>query len=591
MKRRNTNPYKVMFSLYRHFVPNKKKAILFMFFQLLSRLSNLLSPYLFAQILNIIQRGDIAMWNDLMVYFIVLMLLPLIEWAFNWPARIWEEELQFETVKKYQMYLYHCATSLSLERHTNNHSGETIDKINKAKTALWDFSWNIFNSLWTFISFFGSFIALILIWPGIGLILAILGIIILVLIFWFDKKIVTWIREENSLYHKVNSLLVDYLSNIKTLITLRFLSPTEKNLDSAIDKTYTPFRLHVVRTEWKWFTVDLMLQISLQVTMIIYVYHTRSTTGTIIIGTITMIYQYVERASNTFYNVAWQYSQMVQNVANTQSVDNINSSYTTSPNQSDTQVLWDWKDISINHLSFYYKWQERKNNILSDIELSFKRGERVALVGESGSGKSTFLSLLRGLYNPQTVQINIDGTIYDNLSCLFNDTSLIPQEPEIFEESITFNVSMWLHLPQETIEKYSKLARFHEVAIWLPRGYDTSIKEKWVNLSGGQKQRLALARWLLVAEESSIVLLDESTSSVDSVNEKKIYTNIFESFSDKTIIAAIHKLHLLSMFDVIYVFDQWRIIESGTFQSLLDQSWMLAKMREEYQASQKKRRY
>ena len=67
---------------------------------------------------------------------------------------------------------------------------------------------------------------------------------------------------------------------------------------------------------------------------------------------------------------------------------------------------------------------------------------------------------------------------------------------------------------------------------------------------------MALARGLLVAEESSIVLLDESTSSVDSINEKKIYTNIFQSFSDKTIIAAIHKLHLLSMFDMIYVFDQ-----------------------------------
>jgi ABC-type multidrug transport system fused ATPase/permease subunit len=432
--------------------------------------------------------------------------------------------------------------------------------------------------------------ALILIWPGIGLILVVLAIVLFMLIFRFDKKIVTWIKEENVLYHKVNSLLVDYLSNIKTLITLRSLSTTERNLDLAIDKTYIPFHRHIVRTERKWFTVDSLLQISLQLTMIVYMYHTRSTTGAIVVGTITMIYQYIQTASNTFYNVAWQYSQMVQHVANTQSVDGIVSSYTALPGYSDTSSLQDRKQISVRNLSFFYRWQERKDRILSDISLSFQRGEKIALVGESGSGKSTFLSLLRWLYAPQTVQVDVDGHQSDSLACLFNDTFLIPQEPEIFEESIAFNISMWSNMSHETIERYSKIARFHEIAIWLPHGYDTNIKEKGVNLSGWQKQRLALARGLLVAEESSIVLLDESTSSVDSINEKKIYTNIFQSFSDKTIIAAIHKLHLLSMFDMIYVFDQWRIIESGTFSSLLTQWWMLTKMREEYQASQKKRK-
>jgi ABC-type multidrug transport system fused ATPase/permease subunit len=166
---------------------------------------------------------------------------------------------------------------------------------------------------------------------------------------------------------------------------------------------------------------------------------------------------------------------------------------------------------------------------------------------------------------------------------------LIPQEPEIFEENIAFNITMWSDIPLEKITEYAQLARFHDIALWLPHGYDTDIKEKWVNLSWWQKQRLALARGLLVAEDSSIVLLDESTSSVDSINEKKIYTSIFHHFADKTVIAAIHKLHLLTMFDTIYVFDKGKVIESGSFHGLIGQWGMLSKMREEYQASQKKK--
>lgn len=95
---------------------------------------------------------------------------------------------------------------------------------------------------------------------------------------------------------------------------------------------------------------------------------------------------------------------------------------------------------------------------------------------------------------------------------------------------------------------------------------------------------MALARGLLASSDSQIILLDESTSSVDSINEKKIYQNIFREFEDKTIIAAIHKLHLLPMFDMIYMFDQGEIIEAGSFQELVDlPNGRFAQLWEEYQ--------
>lgn len=586
MKRRQWNPYKIMFSLYRRFVPNKQKAILFMVLQFCSRMVMLFSPYLFWKILNTIQLWWEQMVANLLWYMWLLALLPLIDWLFHGPSRVREEQLSFDTTKAYQMYLYHCITSLPLERHTNNHSWDTIDKINKAKSALSNFSWNIYTALGTFVSFTGAMVALMVIRPLLWLCLIVLWWLMLWLIIRFDKKIVIWIKEENLLSNKVWWLMVDYLTNIKTLIALRFIESTHDNLSQWIQSMYVPFNKHTTRNEWKWFTTDSLLKISLVLITWLYMYHSISTTGVIIIGTITMIYQYTERVSQTFYNLARQYSQMVRNVANTQSVDPIIDAYNSLPSSSNLSWLWDWDQIEVRNLTFHYK---DKKDILSDVSFGMKRGEKIAFVWESGSGKSTLLSLLRGLYDVEKVHVEIDGKQYNTLAPLYNDTSLIPQEPEIFEESIAFNITMWSAVSQEVMEQYSRMARFHDIAVWLPHGYDTNIKEKGVNLSGWQKQRLALARGLLVAEESSIVLLDESTSSVDSINEKKIYTNIFHHFHDKTIIAAVHKLHLLTMFDTIYVFDAWKVIESGSFHDLIAQWGMLAKMREEYQASQKKK--
>ncbi len=102
----------------------------------------------------------------------------------------------------------------------------------------------------------------------------------------------------------------------------------------------------------------------------------------------------------------------------------------------------------------------------------------------------------------------------------------------------------------------------------LPRGLDSGIQEKGVNLSGGQKQRLALARGILAAQESDVVLLDEPTSSVDPKTEALIYQRLFQAFSGKAMVSALHRLHLLHSFDYVYVLEQGRVVAQGTLAEL-----------------------
>ncbi len=144
----------------------------------------------------------------------------------------------------------------------------------------------------------------------------------------------------------------------------------------------------------------------------------------------------------------------------------------------------------------------------------------------------------------------------------------MPQDPEIFENTILYNITLGLEFGEDEITKACQAAQFERVVQNLPHGFDTHIQEKGVNLSGGQKQRLALARGILAAKTSDLVLLDEPTSSIDPRTERNIYENLFECFKDKTVISSLHRLHLLHYFDYVYILKDGFVVDSGTFEEL-----------------------
>jgi ABC-type multidrug transport system fused ATPase/permease subunit len=203
----------------------------------------------------------------------------------------------------------------------------------------------------------------------------------------------------------------------------------------------------------------------------------------------------------------------------------------------------------MRNISFTYDKQGKITHI-DKANFNFEKGQKIALVGESGSGKSTILSLVRGLYKPESGEIYCDGKLLpQGVAHIRDEVTLIPQEPEIFNNSFKYNITMNLDVKDFELNKAIEMAQLKPVIEKLPNGLDTSVMEKGVSLSGGEKQRLALARGLLAAEKSEILLLDEPTSSVDSMNELKIHENVFKEFKDKTIISSIHRLHLLEKFD------------------------------------------
>jgi ABC-type bacteriocin/lantibiotic exporter with double-glycine peptidase domain len=248
-----------------------------------------------------------------------------------------------------------------------------------------------------------------------------------------------------------------------------------------------------------------------------------------------------------------------------------------------------WKTLSIENLSFKYESEKADIMHLDNINLTFLHKENIAVIGESGSGKTTFLKVIHGMYSNASGRILFDKNkpIETNFENIDLKTTLVPQEPEIFSSSIRENITLGLDYKEKDIISATDLAEFTETVEKLPNKYNSIINEKGVNLSGGQKQRLALARALLFAENKDIILLDESTSSVDPENEVKIYKNLLNKYENKVVIASIHKMNLLKYFDRIIIFEAGKVSDSGTFDELLKSNKKFSKDWNEYVSQHK----
>ncbi|KAK9236108.1 P-loop containing nucleoside triphosphate hydrolase protein [Lipomyces kononenkoae] len=209
--------------------------------------------------------------------------------------------------------------------------------------------------------------------------------------------------------------------------------------------------------------------------------------------------------------------------------------------------------------------------VLRGLNLSIKKGQFVALVGASGCGKSTTIGLIESFYRPQWGGVFMDGRDIATLNVTEyrKNIALVQQEPVLYAGTIRYNVALGSpgEVTDDQIIAACKKANIHDFITSLPEGYDTLCGAKGSLLSGGQKQRIAIARALI--REPKILLLDEATSALDSESEKIVQAALDEASKGRTTIAVAHRLSTIQNADVIYVFENGKILESGTHQQLL----------------------
>ncbi len=228
-------------------------------------------------------------------------------------------------------------------------------------------------------------------------------------------------------------------------------------------------------------------------------------------------------------------------------------------------------DIEFKNINFAYEIEEGKT--LKSINLEFKGNKMTSLVGHSGSGKSTILNLIPRFYDAQSGDIMIDNqSIYKTkINSLRSQISMVSQDTTLFDDTIKNNIKYANeNASDDEIYKVAKLSFCDEFISNLPNKFDTLIGENGVRLSGGEKQRLSIARAML--KKSSIILLDEATSSLDSETESKIQEAIKILTKNKTTIVIAHRLSTILNSNNIYVIDSGRVVDSGKHEDLMKKS-------------------
>lgn len=536
-----------------------------------------LLPILYGWFIDSIERRPADILHNAFLYASVYMAIKLVEWSLHGPARILERQLAFNLSRNFLQERYHQALHLPVRWHQDHHSGSTINRIRKAYEALKAFFDGGFMYVYSLSKFLISLTAMIWFSPLFGTLGAALGLLTIFVIFKFDKPFIRTQEEVNEREHDISATLFDSLSNIMTVVTLRLEQSMEAGLLFKVQSVLAPFRKNALIDGWKWFAADILVACTYCVITVGYVYEHWAPGQVFYVGGLVTMIAYVHEFTSVFHDVAWQYTQIVQFNTDVQTASSIDEAYAAQHRADSASALpSDWSRIDISGLNFSHRETTsagvRAPQNIHQLHLSLERGKRVALIGASGSGKSTLLALLRGLYEPEAgLELLIDGRP-GTLATLNETVTLFPQEPEIFENTVAYNITLGLPFPEQDVQAACDQARFDEVIAQLPNGLESNIQEKGVNLSGGQKQRLALARGVLAARESKVVLLDEPTSSVDSKTEAQIYEKLFQTFRDKGMVSALHRLHLLRYFDYIYVLDRGSIVGEGTFSHLLETS-------------------
>jgi len=228
-------------------------------------------------------------------------------------------------------------------------------------------------------------------------------------------------------------------------------------------------------------------------------------------------------------------------------------------------------DLVFEDVSFIYS--DGKDHVLKNVSFHVKPGQAIALLGSTGSGKSSLVNLLPRFHEYTSGRILLDGVELKDYSRAYlrQQIGIVEQEPFLFSRSIRENITYGVgrDVSQEEVEQAAKAAAIHDVILSFPDGYNTLVGEKGVTLSGGQKQRVTIARTLL--KNPRILILDDSTSSVDTETEASIREALNELMENRTTFIIAHRIQSVMIADLILVLDKGEVIQMGTHRELVSQ--------------------
>jgi len=544
-----------------------------------SQFLKLAMPWMAAQAINSIQVAGSGGLRAAGLWIAGILGLQLAVWSVHGPARVMERNVALRVRRSVADGLYDRLSRAPLPWHEARHSGDLQHRVNQASGALAAFTESQFIYLQNLINLAGPLVALALLSTLTGGLAFVGFLLTATMIVRFDGALMRLAAAENQAHRRYTARLLDFVGNMGSIASLRLQAATRRLLDSRLLEMFDPLRRSIVLTEWKWCAVDLSTVALCWGLVVAYAWSESRAAGagTVLIGSLFMIYQYAQQAAGVLCSMASNYQGLARTQADFASADAIRE----APQRADAAAALEpgWQRIELHQLGFRHAGADRGG--LQPLDLHFERGERIALVGPSGCGKSTLLRVLAGLYDADHGHVTVDGVPRLGRRHLGDLATLIPQEAEVFELSLRDNITLGAEgVDDAALARALHVSALDAVVETLPDGLSTRMSERGFNFSGGQRQRLALARGFLAGADSSLLLLDEPTSALDALTELAVHQRLDAAHPGACVVAAVHRMSLLAHFDRVVFMVAGRVVDSGTPDELAARQPLFAAMRQ-----------
>ena len=519
-------------------------------------------------------------WVFIAAYAFIAIALGLTVWCFIRAASIVEENTTIEIRKQ----AFDKLQKLSFSYYDTTSSGWIMARMTSdARKLASIISWGIVDLLWGFMLMIGILIVSIIINWRLALILIILVPVFLILTMYFRKKILKEYRGVRKINSEITASFNESFMGSNTTKTLVLEKQNEEEFENTITRMKKRSIRAAIFSSIFWPTILVLGYLGVAVIAVEGGKLVLSDNIKLIIttGTLYLFIDYAMRFFDPVMSIARIISDFQQAQA---SAERVISLIETEPDVKDSLEVVEkygdlyhpkkenWEDligsIEFDNVSFKYKGTDKL--VLENFNLQIKPGQMIAFVGETGSGKSTIINLISRFYEPTSGEIRIDNKDYKKRSIgwLHTNIGYVLQTPHLFSGNILENVRYGrLDASDEEVKRACKIVNADEFIEKLPDGYLTDIGEGGNKLSIGQKQLLSFAR--AIVSNPKILILDEATSSIDTLTEIRVQKAFAKMMKGKTSFVVAHRLSTIKESDVILVMKDGNIIEQGTHEELL----------------------